>query len=70
MAKYDGASINQVLRTVKAIAGGDGDVELSLLAHALVVASISTDVDRATVHEQIDKIWDHPGTLIPLPPAN
>lgn len=69
MASYDGAHVNQVLRTVQALSA-DGDVQLSLLVHALVVACKSTKVERATVFEQIDKLWEHPGALIPLPPAN
>lgn len=70
MSSYDGASVNQILRTVKALGGGNGDVELSLLTHALVVASLSTEVDRAIVHAQIDKLclgWLSRENL-PLPP--
>lgn len=70
MGSYDGSSINQVLRTVRALARGDGDVELALLAHALVVACISTEVSRETLNANIDRLWAHPGSLIPLPNAN
>ena len=66
---YSANDVNQVLRTVVALTK-DGDTQLSLLTHALVGACISCQVDRQVLFDQINELFDNPGVLIPLPPAN
>lgn len=68
-ASYTGAEVNQVLRMVKAMST-DGDEQLSILTHALVIACKSTEVDHDMLCEKIDELWNRPGTLIPLPASH
>ena len=66
---YSGTEINTVLTTVEGMTG-DGDVQLSILAHALVIACKSTHVDRETALAEIGKLWDRDDPLVPLRQTN
>ena len=68
-APYSAGDVNQVLRTVVALSK-DGDTQLSILAQALVGACISCQINRQVLIDQINEMFDNPGVLIPLPPAN
>jgi hypothetical protein len=62
---YNGDQINTVLTIVERMTK-NGDVQLSILAHALVLACKSTKVDRKTAIEEIGKLWDRDDPLLPL----
>jgi hypothetical protein len=66
---YNGDQINTVLTVVERMTK-NGDMQLSILAHALVIACKSTKVDRDTAMEEINKLWDRPDPLIPLAQTN
>ena len=62
---YDGRAINAVLTLVVGMSA-DGDVQLSILAYALVVACKSTQVERETALVEIGRLWDRDHPLVPL----
>jgi hypothetical protein len=62
---YDGQQINAILTLVERMTQ-NGDCQLSLLAHSLVIACKSTKVDRDTMMEEIDRLWDRDDPLVPL----
>lgn len=62
---YSGGDINEVLTLVERITK-NGDCQLSILAHALVIACKSTKVDRETALEEIERLWDRDDPLVPL----
>lgn len=65
MAGYDGSQVNEVLRLVKSLSL-DGDVQLSILAHAFVTACRSCKVDREVAIERLEELFDHPTSLVAL----
>ena len=65
VGRYDGLDINTVLTTVERITK-NGDAQLSILAHSLVIACKSTKVERETMMEEINKLWDRDDPLVPL----
>lgn len=66
---YGGDEINTVLTVVERMTG-NGDAQLSILAHALVIACKSTKVDRETALAEIGKLWDRDDPLVPLRQTN
>lgn len=62
---YNGDQINAVLTLVERMTQ-NGDVQLSILGHALVIACKSTKVDRARAMDEIDRLWDRDDPLVPL----
>lgn len=60
-----GDQINTVLRTVRGMSS-DGDVQLSILARAFVVACKSTTADRVVAIEQIEALFNEGTELVPL----
>lgn len=63
---YTGTDVNTVLAVVDRITK-DGDTQLSIMAHALVISCKSTQVARNVAMAEINKLWDRPDLLVPLP---
>ena len=62
---YSGADVNAVLTAVRNRTL-NGDAQLSILAHALVVAAKSCGVAEETLLAQVRMFWAKPDRLVPL----
>lgn len=67
--QFTGREINQVLEAVRTLEPSDGDIQLSILAMALVVACKSCGVSREVALAEIAKCFDRPIMLVPIPDA-
>ena len=66
---YNGDNINTVLTVVERMTK-NGDMQLSIMAHALVIACKSTNVERDVMLDEINKLWDRDDPLVPLTQEN
>jgi len=62
---FDGKQVNDVLRIVRAMST-NGDVQLSILARALVTACKSCQVEKGHAITVIGDLFDENTMLVPL----
>lgn len=65
MAAFRGGDVNAVLRLVGSLSD-DGDVQLSILTMALVVACRSCGAPKSRAMEVIEKCFEDEHELVPL----